>query len=118
MNINCQNCDKDQEDLCRDCPNKINVERLILATTDINSSLESIARRALSCSRSKNILFLAQQLAAIADALSEHPSITNIANHPIIQWMAILIKNRCCPNPDFTFGRLLLMVEDLANLTE
>lgn len=118
----CGKCDNDQIELCGRCPNRIDHERLILHLTPELRTVRDVARLALSCRESKSVTFLAEQLTRICYALTklcpDRQPIQQeawVREHPAVQWMSHLIKNRSCPNLDMSFVRLSRMVDDVAD---
>lgn len=109
------NCDSNQDSLCQECPNKINVEQLILSVCEPLIDLKSIARHALSCSKSKDIVFLSNQFCSISNALSKLIASNELLHHPIICYMTYMLRIRTYCFVE-NYGRIQLTVESLAQL--
>lgn len=118
-------CDRDQCNLCEECPNRLDIERFILYIADDRLSDErAIARLALHCRLSTDIAFLAEQFSRIITALKviwrerEIPELEKrwLARHPIVQYMTHMMRNRTYPEKQWSYPRVQLMVENLAEV--
>lgn len=114
----CGKCDSDQSALCAKCPNRIPETAIINMIRDDCSGMNErdLAKRVLACRGIKKMSILAETLQHVVMCLGHIKGPYEINSHPLVMFLGHMIKNLSVPNPDFTMGRVQLMVEDLAGV--